>query len=171
MEEVVLVDELDNEVGRMEKMKAHEEAILHRAFSIFIFNSEGEVLLQRRAVEKYHSGGLWTNTCCSHPRPGESVIEAANRRLMEEMGMKAEMHPIFNFIYKAELDHGLTEYELDHVLVGTTDVLPEINPEEVSEFSYKNPSQVRSDLEKHPERYTAWFAICFPELMKNWSPN
>ena len=129
MEIVILVDKTDNPIGEMEKQEAHIKGVLHRAFSIFIFNSKGEVLLQQRAFHKYHSGGLWTNTCCSHPRNGETTIQAANRRLKEEMGMSCALTEEFTFIYKAKLDNDLYEHELDHVLFGTTDLLPQINKE------------------------------------------
>ena len=132
---VILVNSMDEPVGTMEKMEAHQKGgTLHRAFSVFIFNSKGEMLLQRRALSKYHSGGLLSNTCCSHPMPGETTLEAANRRLKEEMGMECELSEKFAFEYRAELDHDLVEWEYDHVLVGITDVLPKINPSEVDEF-------------------------------------
>ena len=135
MEEVILVDSNDVELGTMEKMEAHRNGgRLHRAFSVFVFNTKGELLLQRRAHHKYHSGGLLTNTCCSHPRPGETVIEAGNRRLREEMGMECKLVELFSFEYKADLDSGMTEWELDHVLIGLSDVEPVINLEEVDEY-------------------------------------
>ena len=135
MEEfVILVDEKDNQLGLMPKMEAHEKAVLHRAFSVFIFNSKGELMLQQRAAHKYHSPLLWTNTCCSHQRDGETNIEAGERRLVEEMGFKTNLKEIFSFVYKAPFDNGLTEHELDHVMVGYFDGLPEINPEEVASF-------------------------------------
>lgn len=169
-ENVILVNEDDEAIGFMEKMEAHEKALLHRAFSVFVFNSDGQLLLQRRAFDKYHSGGLWTNTCCSHPRPGEFVEDAAKRRLQEEMGMSCDLTTKFSFIYKAELDHGLTEHELDHVLVGTTDQNPVINTEEVAEFRYADVREVLDDLIENPQNYTAWFAICFPRLVEESSP-
>ena len=138
MEKVILVDKTDHQIGEMEKQEAHIKGLLHRAFSIFIFNSKGEVLLQQRAFHKYHSGGLWTNTCCSHPRNGETTIQAANRRLMEEMGMSCVLTEEFSFIYKAKLDNDLYEHELDHVLFGTTDLLPQINKEEVADYKYSS---------------------------------
>jgi len=164
MEYVILVDENDQEIGQMEKMEAHEKALLHRAFSIFLFNDKNELLLQQRAHSKYHSGGLWTNTCCSHPRAGETVLEAANRRLMEEMGIEAEMQPEFSFIYRAELDNDLTEYELDHVVLGTFNGEPVINPEEVAAWKYVSMKEIEADMKANPEHYTAWFRIVFDEV-------
>lgn len=164
MEYVILVDENDQEIGQMEKMEAHEKALLHRAFSIFLFNDKNELLLQQRAHSKYHSGGLWTNTCCSHPRAGETVLEAANRRLMEEMGIEAEMQPEFSFIYRAELDNDLTEYELDHVVLGTFNGEPVINPEEVAAWKYVSMKEIEADMKANPENYTAWFRIVFDEV-------
>lgn len=161
MEEVILVDQNDLEIGTMEKMEAHRKGLLHRAFSVFIFNSMGEILLQRRAATKYHSGGLWTNTCCSHPRPGETTLEAAHRRLEEEMGMNADLSPTFHFIYRAELDQGLIEHELDHVFTGVTDELPVLNHDETDEYKYVSADEITSDIQEHPERYTEWFKIIF----------
>jgi isopentenyl-diphosphate delta-isomerase len=166
-EKVILVDPLDNELGTMEKMEAHRKGKLHRAFSIFIFNSKGEILLQKRNSEKYHSGGLWSNTCCSHPRLGESTLNAANRRLKEEMGMKANLENIFSFQYKAELDQDLIEHELDHVFIGYSDDMPKINPEEVENFCYVAPELLEIGLEKHKNEYTEWLKICFDQLMNH----
>lgn len=164
MEYVILVDENDQEVGQMEKMEAHEKGLLHRAFSIFLFNDKKELLLQQRAHSKYHSGGLWTNTCCSHPRAGETVLEASNRRLMEEMGIKAEMEPQFHFVYRAELDNELTEHELDHVVFGAFNGEPNINPEEVAAWKYVSMNEIDADMKANPEKYTAWFQIVFDEV-------
>lgn len=165
VEEVILVDKNDVKVGTMEKMEAHRDGgTLHRAFSVFVFNTDGDLLLQRRAEHKYHSGGLWTNTCCSHPRPGETVREAANRRLVEEMGMECKLLELFSFEYKAELDGGMTEWELDHVLLGLSDVEPQINPYEVAEFKYMPLSEIDSDLKSNPDNYTEWFKICFKRV-------
>ena len=165
VEEVILVDKNDVEVGTMEKMEAHRDGgTLHRAFSVFVSNTDGDLLLQRRAEHKYHSGGLWTNTCCSHPRPGETVREAANRRLVEEMGMECRLVELFSFEYKAELDGGMTEWELDHVLLGLSDVEPQINPDEVAEFKYMPLSEIDSDLKSNPDNYTEWFKICFKRV-------
>lgn len=154
---VILVDELDNETGVMEKLEAHKKAVLHRAISVFIVNSNGEWLLQRRAFDKYHSNGLWTNTCCSHPFPGESNMEAAHRRLREEMGLNAELKEIFQFIYHEELDNELTEHELDHIFVGVTDKKPEINTNEVVDWKYMDYNNLTTDLKQSPENYTVWF--------------
>ena len=164
MEEfVILVDEKDNQLGLMPKMEAHEKAVLHRAFSVFIFNSKCELMLQQRAAHKYHSPLLWTNTCCSHQRDGETNIEAGERRLVEEMGFKTNLKEIFSFVYKAPFDNGLTEHELDHVMVGYFDGLPEINPEEVASFKWMSLEEVNADIKLHPNLYTAWFKIIFKE--------
>ena len=164
-EEVILVDKHDVEQGTMEKMEAHKNGgTLHRAFSVFVFNTKGELLLQRRALHKYHSGGLWTNTCCSHPRPGETVIEAGHRRLEEEMGMQCKLVELFSFEYKAELDGGMTEWELDHVLLGLSNKEPSINEEEVAEFKYMPLDDIDEDLNKNPQNYTEWFKICFERV-------
>lgn len=162
---VVLVDPEDRPLGTMEKMEAHRLGVLHRAFSVFVFNSKGHLLIHRRAHDKYHSGGLWTNTCCSHPRPEEGVVDAAQRRLMEEMGMRCQLEPKFSFVYRADLDHGMIEHELDHVLIGYSDVPPVPNPKEVCETLYIPIPDLEVDLEDHPEKYTAWFKICFPEVL------
>jgi len=164
-EYVVLVNEDDQEVGTMEKMAAHEKGVLHRAFSVFVYNSEGNVLLQRRADHKYHSPGLWANTCCSHPRPGEQLADAASRRLREEMGMACSLASPFSFIYRAELDQGLIEHELDHVFVGTCDIVPIPNPDEVSEWRYCSPSDIRAEMDQFPERFSSWFLICFDQTI------
>ena len=162
-EHVILVDERDNQLGLMPKMEAHEKAVLHRAFSVFIFNSNGDLMLQQRAAHKYHSPLLWTNTCCSHQRDGESNIEAGKRRLVEEMGFSTELKEVFSFIYKAPFDNGLTEHELDHVMVGYFDGVPEVNPEEVASFKWMSLEAIKEDIELHPNLYTAWFKIIFKE--------
>ncbi len=162
-EHVILVDEQDNQLGLMPKMEAHEKAVLHRAFSVFIFNSDGDLMLQQRAAHKYHSPLLWTNTCCSHQRDGESNIEAGKRRLLEEMGFSTELKEVFSFIYKAPFDNGLTEHELDHVMVGYFDGVPEVNPEEVASFKWMSLEAIKEDIELHPNLYTAWFKIIFKE--------
>ena len=164
MEYVVLVDESDNEIGQMEKQAAHIEPHLHRAFSIFLFNSKGELLMQQRALSKYHSPGLWTNTCCSHPRAGETTAEAASRRLMEEMGMRCEMHEVYTFIYKAPVGQGLTEHEFDHVFIGQSDDIPCINTEEVASWKYMTIDDLSIDIALYPEHYTEWFKITFEEM-------
>ncbi len=165
-ERVVLVDSDDRPVGEMDKLQAHREGVLHRAISVFVFNSEGELLLQRRAPGKYHSGGLWTNTCCSHPRPGEPVSKAATRRLQEEMGMACDLEPRFAFVYRSELDGGLVEHEFDHVFVGTSDSEPVPDPAEVSEWRYASPEAIRHELEERPDRFTTWFRLCFESAVE-----
>ena len=156
MEEVILVNEKDEQIGLMEKMEAHRKGVLHRAFSVLIFNTKGELLLQRRALHKYHSPGLWTNTCCSHPRNGESIKDAAKRRLREEMGMSCDLEVKGSFIYKTGLEGGLTEHEFDYVLTGISNDLPVINLEEVSEFKYMRPEDLKIAMDEHPESYTFW---------------
>ena len=167
MEHVILVDEKDTQIGIMEKMAAHIVPRLHRAFSIFIFNSKGELLLQQRALSKYHSPGLWTNTCCSHPRNGETLEQATARRLMEEMGMRCELHEVFTFIYKAPVGLGLIEHEYDHVFFGHTDDLPVLNPDEVASYRYMAIDELAADMQAHPESYTEWFKISFDEVRKH----
>lgn len=169
MEEVVLVDEKDNEVGTSEKLAAHKSGQLHRAFSIFIFNSKGEMLLQQRAINKYHSGGLWTNACCSHPRPGESTVEAAKRRLSEELGMETKLKFLFTFKYNAEFDNGLIEHELDHVFVGKSDDLPVLNIQEAKDFKYVLINELIEDVRINPVNYTFWFKEIFEKVIKNYS--
>ena len=159
MEELILVDANDQEIGVMEKMEAHEKGLLHRAFSILLFNTKGELLLQQRALEKYHSPGLWTNTCCSHPRPNERTADAAHRRLFEEMGMKAELNEAFHFTYRAALEHGLIEHEIDHVFIGYTEESPQINTSEVMAFQWISLEDIQTDIQKNPNRYTAWFKL------------
>ncbi len=162
-EQVILVDELDNPIGLMEKIEAHEKALLHRAFSVFVFNDKGELMLQQRAAEKYHSPLLWTNTCCSHQRDGETNLEAGKRRLQEEMGFTCELKEVFSFIYKAPFDNGLTEHELDHVMVGQFNDQPSINKEEVGAYKFMSLEDVKKDIENQPEIYTEWFKIIFKE--------
>lgn len=159
MEEVILVDLEDREIGTSEKLQAHIEGKLHRAISVFLFNSKKEMLLQQRAFEKYHSGGLWTNTCCSHPRPGESVLNAAERRLKEEMGIQCALTKAFEFTYKAELDQGLTEYEYDHVFFGEFDGAPILNPEEAFSYRWIAMEDLKEEIEKFPHKFTYWFKI------------
>lgn len=159
-----MVDEFDNPVGTMEKMEAHRLGRLHRAFSVFIFNSKGEMLLQRRAFSKYHSGGLWTNACCSHPFPGEDPADAALRRLKEEMGFSVPLEKAFDFIYRTDFDNGLIEHEFDHVFIGRYDGPVAINPEEVADYSFNSPEVIGKSLYESPEQYTAWFRIAFPRI-------
>jgi len=168
LQQVILVNELDEPTGTMEKLEAHQKGLLHRAFSIFIFNSKGELLLQQRAINKYHSGGLWTNTCCSHPQPGEETAISAQRRLLEEMGFKTPIEKIFDFVYKAEFNNGLTEYEFDHVYAGNYEGNIEYNKEEVMDYCYKSLADLRSSLQENPERYTKWFQLAFPKIEPWW---
>lgn len=163
-EKVILVNEHDEQIGLMEKLEAHEKALLHRAFSVFILNDKNEIMLQQRAAEKYHSPLLWTNTCCSHQREGESNIEAGTRRLYDEMGIKTELKELFHFIYKAPFDNGLTEHELDHVMIGYYNDEPKINPEEVESWKWMSIDEVKDDLQQNPEIYTVWFKIIFDEF-------
>lgn len=162
-EQVILVNRKDEQLGLMPKMEAHEKAMLHRAFSVFIFNDKGELLLQQRAKEKYHSPLLWTNTCCSHQRNGESNMEAGRRRLQEEMGFDCDLKEVFWFVYKAPFDNGLTEHELDHVMVGFYNQDPVINREEVESFAWMQMENVKNDMAKNPKKYTEWFKIIFKE--------
>lgn len=164
MERVILVDEKDIESGSEEKLKAHEEGKLHRAFSVFIFNSRGGLLLQKRASSKYHCGGLWSNTCCSHPRPGENTADAAKRRLMEEMGMECPLEEKFSFIYRVKLDRGLTEHELDHVFFGKCDSSPKLNPKEAEDFKWVNLEHLRNEIRENPGQYTKWLAIALGKI-------
>lgn len=164
IEEVIIVDEKDRETGTMEKIEAHRKGVLHRAFSVFIMNSSGRLLLQKRALGKYHSPGLWTNTCCSHPRPGEHVYDAAVRRLQEEMGLTSDLTEAFSFIYRADFDNGLTEHEYDHVLVGISDIKPVPDSDEVDSYEYVDLDYLTADLEANPSSYTVWFRIAFPRV-------
>ena len=163
-EQVILVNENDEQIGLMPKLEAHEKAVLHRAFSVFIFNSANELMLQQRAYGKYHSPGLWTNTCCSHQRNGESNIEAGKRRLQEEMGFVTELEESISFIYKAPFDNGLTEHEYDHILIGKSNQDPKINPDEVEAWKWMSLEAIKEDIKKHPDRYTAWFKIIFDKF-------
>jgi isopentenyl-diphosphate delta-isomerase len=167
LQQVILVNEKDEPIGSIGKIEAHEKGLLHRAFSIFIFNSKGEMLLQQRAVKKYHSGGLWSNACCSHPLPGEETGVATQRRLKEEIGINIFIEKIFDFIYKTEFDNGLVEYEFDHVYVGEYEGKINFNKEEVMDICYKNMKDIRHSLQTHPTKYTAWFHLAFPKI-ENW---
>lgn len=160
-EKVILVNENDEKIGLMEKIEAHEKALLHRAFSVFIFNEKNELMLQQRAAHKYHSPLLWANTCCSHQRDGESNVAAGKRRLMEEMGFECEIKEVTSFIYKAPFDNGLTEHELDHVMVGHYNGDPVLNSDEVEAFKWMSLAEVKEDMRVNPEIYTAWFKIIF----------
>ena len=163
-EQVILVDENDNQIGLMPKMEAHEKAVLHRAFSVFIFNSDNELMLQQRALHKYHSPGLWTNTCCSHQRDGESNLQAGKRRLQEEMGFVTDLKETTSFIYKAPFDNGLTEHELDHIMLGDYNEKPIINKEEVEDWKWMPLEDVKVDISNKPELYTEWFKIIFEKF-------
>jgi len=164
IEEVILVNEQDEEIGTIEKMEAHRKALLHRAFSVFIFSGNGEMLLQQRALGKYHSPGLWTNTCCSQPRPGEKVEVAAARRLKEEMGIDTPLKKIFDFIYRVDFETGLTEFEFDHVFTGMYNGPLNPDKQEVNDYCFRSIDDIEEDLKKHPSKYSAWFKIAFPEL-------
>jgi isopentenyl-diphosphate Delta-isomerase len=165
-EYVVLVNEQDQVLGQLEKIEAHELGLLHRAFSVVLFNDRGELLLQQRAAHKYHSPLLWTNTCCSHQRPNETTLMAAERRLKEEMGMSAPMQTAFKFQYKATLDQGLTEHELDHVLFGYTNQDPNINPEEVAAFRWISMAQLLQELQSKRDSFTIWFQILLDQHLE-----
>ncbi|MFC2136028.1 isopentenyl-diphosphate Delta-isomerase [Bacteroidota bacterium] len=169
MEEVILVDEKDNQIGTEEKLKAHQEGKLHRCFSIFIFNKKGELLLQQRALNKYHCGGIWANTCCSHQRPGEKSEDAVHRRLMEEMGFDCEMKEVFTFIYRAEFDNGLTEHEFDHVFVGVSDEELNPNPEEVADYKYLTIENLLKEFDEKPDDYSVWLKIALNKFIKSHS--
>nr|NQU92893.1 isopentenyl-diphosphate Delta-isomerase [Bacteroidota bacterium] len=166
-EKVILVDNSDRPVGEMEKMEAHQKAVLHRAFSVFVFNDKNELMLQQRAPGKYHSPGLWANTCCSHPRPGEDVLQAGHRRLIEEMGFDSNLEKVFHFIYKAKLDQGLTEHEFDHVLFGRYNDDPEINPDEVAAWQWAKMEDIDRELKDNPDDYTVWFRIAFVRVFNH----
>lgn len=166
-EQVILVDKNDKEIGIGSKLQTHKEGKLHRSFSIFVLNSKGELLMQQRAKTKYHSGGLWSNTACGHPRPGKDVIAAARRRLQEEMGFDTELKELFTFIYKVKLDHDLLEHEYDHVFRGKFDGNPVPDPAEVEEWKFVPLGVVQKDLKENPDFYTAWFRICFERVLEN----
>ncbi|MDG1803785.1 isopentenyl-diphosphate Delta-isomerase [Flavicella sp.] len=163
-EQVILVDENDQQIGLMAKMEAHEKALLHRAFSVFVQNDKGEIMLQQRAADKYHSPLLWANTCCSHQRDGEANLDAGKRRLEEEMGFVTDLEEAFSFIYKAPFDNGLTEHELDHVLLGHFNGEPNINKKEVESYKWMTPETIKKDISLQPEIYTAWFKIIFEKF-------
>ncbi len=156
---VILVDKNDNKIGVCGKIKAHEEGLLHRAFSVFTFNSKNELLLQRRVKEKYHSGGLWTNTVCSHPQKGENLEEGIKRRMVEEMGFSTDVKEIFSFVYKSEYENGMTEYEYDHVFISFYDNTPKPNQDEVMDYEWMTVEKIKKDIKKNPDKYTTWFKI------------
>lgn len=163
-EKMVLVDKEDRKMGEAEKMEVHKKGMLHRAFSIFIFNKKDQLLLQKRAQNKYHSAGLWSNTCCSHPQPGESVLEAAHRRLKQEMGFDCNLKEVFSFVYQKTFENGLTEYEYDHVLFGFFNGKPDPNSKEVEHFKWITLGQLREDINENPENYTYWFKKALPKI-------
>lgn len=165
MSEVILVDENDNEIGTGEKIKTHKEGKLHRAFSIFVFNSKGQLLLQRRAKSKYHSGGLWTNTCCSHPIPDEPIEKTVHRRLKEEMGFDCELKEIFSFTYKVNFDNDLFEHEYDHVFVGKFNGKPNPNPEEVDEWKWVDVEELKKDIQENPDNYSYWLKASIDKVI------
>lgn len=171
MNNVILVDPSDKQIGISEKLEAHKKGLLHRAFSVFLFNNQNQLLLQRRAEEKYHSAGLWTNTCCSHPSPGEFLIKSAQNRLKEEMGISTSLTPLFSFIYRAEFDNGLIEHELDHVFIGTFNAAPLPNPNEVGEWKYASIEEIKKEIEQDPESYTFWFKLIYERVFNYISNN
>lgn len=163
-ENVILVDKNDTQIGLMSKLDAHKKGILHRAFSVFVLNNNNEIMLQKRAYNKYHSGGLWTNTCCSHQREGENSIEAGKRRLLEEMGFETELKIITSFIYKVEFENGLTEHELDYLLIGRYLKSPVINKQEVADWKWMKVELIADDIKLNPNNYTSWFKIIFDKF-------
>ena len=165
-EMIVLVDQKDNSIGELSKIEVHKKGLLHRAVSVFIFDSSNKILLQKRCETKYHSANLWSNTACTHPRLDEEPIEAANRRLYFEMGLNCELKHCFNFIYKADLGNGLIEHEYDHVFIGYSDIHPNFNKNEVSEFKYMSIEDLEIDIYKSPQNYTHWFKLCIPKISK-----
>ena len=170
-EKVLLVDQKDQILGKMEKIEAHEKGLLHRAFSVFVYNDKNELLLQKRALSKYHTPGLWTNTCCSHQRENESNIEAGKRRLQEEMGFKTELKDQFSFIYKAPFSNGLTEHEYDHILIGYFNGEPDPNPHEVADWKWMSLDAIEKDIYKNPDHYTAWFRILLEKYLEKLRTN
>ncbi len=166
MEQVILVDENDMEVGAMEKIEAHKKGVLHRAFSVLLFNSKGEMLLQKRAKNKYHSGGLWSNACCSHPRPGENIEVAVKRRLFEELGVDVKTDFSHKFIYNISFPNNLVEHEYDHVFIGIFDGEPTVNSEEIEDWKYISSEELATEIKMNPEDYTHWFKIILSEEIK-----
>lgn len=166
---VILVDKNDDAIGQISKFEAHSTGLLHRAFSIFVINSQGEILMQKRSLNKYHTPGLWSNTCCSHPKPGEKTIDAANRRLSEEMGLTVNLNFLFKFHYYAELDNKLTENEIDHIFIGYSDELPNINQQEVMDFKFMSIHEISKELKNKPESYTIWCKLIFEKLINQYN--
>src|SRR5689334_23713550 len=167
-QQVILVNEKDEVMGTAGKMEVHRKGLLHRAFSVFVFNKRGEMLLQQRAENKYHSGGLWTNACCSHPAPGEGTLQAAERRLKEELGFETKVEKIFDFVYRTEFENGLIEHEFDHVLAGIYDGPVELNRDEVKDYCFKTVNEISDSLQTHPAKYTEWFRLAFPKVEEWW---
>jgi len=161
---VILVDAFDKPVGKMEKIEAHRKGLLHRAFSVFIFNDHGEMMMQKRSLNKYHSPGLWTNACCSHPREDEDTLVAAHRRLNEEMGFGCKLNEVFSFTYQADVGNGLTEHEFDHVFVGTYSKPPQLNRNEAENWKFMPMTDIKKDILINPSHYTVWFKIAFVEI-------
>ena len=166
LEHVILVDKFDRKTGIMEKQEVHQKGLLHRAFSVFIFNSEGKIMLQKRASEKYHSGGLWTNTCCGHPKPGEKTLQAAKRRLYEEMGLHCKLTKVFSFTYFSVLGNNLIEYELDHVFIGTCDEQPSLHPQEAEDWKLADVKSIQNDIVENHNSYSSWFKIAYPQVIQ-----
>ncbi|ECC3466080.1 isopentenyl-diphosphate Delta-isomerase [Salmonella enterica subsp. enterica] len=165
MDKLILIDRNDNIIGSFGKTLTHKKGILHRAVSVYIINSEGKILLQQRAKNKYHSGGLWSNTCCTHPRPGEEIMSAAKRRLKEEMGIECNLLSLFPLYYNVDVGNGFREHEITHVFYGVCSDIPVLNPEEAASFSYTSPDNIIHEIKKHPEKFTEWFKFCFPEII------
>jgi isopentenyl-diphosphate delta-isomerase len=164
--DVILVDEKDNPIGTEEKLAAHQKGLLHRAFSVFVFNSKGELLLQKRNKNKYHSGGLWTNTCCSHQAPGEDTLTAAHRRLKEEMGFDCDMKEVGHLLYKTHFDNGLTEHEYDYIVIGYYDgLVNQVNPEEAEDHKWEAPEKILEGIKKHPTHYSYWFKLSLEDIL------
>ena len=164
-EYVIYVDEQDRQIGTGEKLEAHQKGVLHRAISVFIFNANGELMLQKRAKTKYHSAGLWANTCCSHPRPGEDTAAAAKRRLMEEMGLAADLRHAGHLLYKVEFQNGLIEHEYDHMFIGESDAVPVLNPDEAEDWKWMSPEDVNEDIAIYPEKYSYWFKLALEDIL------
>jgi len=164
-EQVIYVDERDREIGTGEKLDAHKRGILHRAISVFIFNNRGELMLQKRAKTKYHSAGLWSNTCCSHPRPGEGTAAAAHRRLQEEMGLSCRLKKVHHLLYRVQFDNGLTEHEFDHMFIGTSNKSPVLNPDEAEDWKWMSPEDIKKDIAAYPEQYSYWFKLALEDIM------
>ncbi|ECL4818663.1 isopentenyl-diphosphate Delta-isomerase [Salmonella enterica] len=167
MDDVILIDRDDNATGTMDKILAHKKGMLHRAVSVYIINDNGEVLLQQRAAKKYHSGSLWSNTCCTHPLPGEDIMSAAGRRLMEEMGMKCNLLKLFPLYYNVDVGNGFREHEITHVFYGVSNDIPVLNPEEAASFSYVSPDNIVYEINRSPEKFTEWFKSCFPKIINH----